>query len=105
MLRELGLTELGTQSFVGTAHTLLDDDLRAGAEALLAMRWPGVEDELEAPDRAEFRRLCQLDLLDFIVRHPDYTMWFTYMLLLGTVPSTPRSLPLHQQHVSRMTSG
>lgn len=84
LLRELGLTDLRVQTFAGGAHAPLSEDLRAGLESLLDMRWPDVEAELEGGDLTEFERLCRPGSPDFILDHPDYYAWFTYSMFHGT---------------------
>jgi hypothetical protein len=54
--------------------------------ALLQMRWVDVQKELPGKDIAEYRRLCEPDSPDFILKHPDYYGFFTYTMFHGRVP-------------------
>lgn len=57
--------------------------------SLVAMRWPGVEGDLAVEDLAEFRRLCQANSPGFILNHPDYCAFFTYLVFCGSVSTRP----------------
>ena len=83
--RELGLEELKAETFAGSAHAPLSDDLRCALIALFQMRWPGVESELSQEDWAEYQRLCQPESPYFILNLPDYYAFFTYSMFHGKV--------------------
>ena len=73
------------RTFAGSAHAPLSDDLYASLCALLEMRWPGVEAELNPEDRAAYRRLCQPQSSEFVLDQPDYCAFFTYTMFQGKV--------------------
>jgi ubiquinone/menaquinone biosynthesis C-methylase UbiE len=83
--REAGLKECIAQTFSGTVHAPLTDDVRSALEDLFKMRWPGVESELTEDNRAEYQRLCLPESDDFILNHPDYYAFFTYSMFKGRV--------------------
>jgi demethylmenaquinone methyltransferase/2-methoxy-6-polyprenyl-1,4-benzoquinol methylase len=83
--RDAGLEVLTTQTFVGSTHAPLSDDICAELLALFQMRWPGVESELSQDDWAEFQRLCNPESPDCILDHPDYYAFFTYSMFHGKV--------------------
>lgn len=84
--RELGLKEPRAQTFVGSVHAPLGDDVRQALEELIDMRWPNVDSELSREDLAEFKRLCLPESPDFILNLPDYYAFFTYTIFRGTKP-------------------
>lgn len=84
--RQLGLEEPNAQTFVGTEHAPLSDDVRAALVSLIEMRWSGVQSELNPEDWAEFQRLCQSESPDFILNLPEYCAFFTYSLFNSKVP-------------------
>jgi demethylmenaquinone methyltransferase/2-methoxy-6-polyprenyl-1,4-benzoquinol methylase len=83
--RKAGLLTPSATALAGSVHAPLTDELRAALAALIEMRWPGVERELEEEDRLEFERLCDPQSTEYILHHPDYYAFFTYTLLCGTV--------------------
>ena len=83
--RAAGLKESTSQTFAGDAYAPLSDELRKGVEAILQMRWIGVEAELSAEDRREYQRLCQPESADYILDQPDYYAFFTYTMFTGLV--------------------
>jgi SAM-dependent methyltransferase len=85
LLRQVGLVEARARTFVGEAHAPLSGPVRAALTALVAMRWPGAEEELSEEDAAEFQRLCVPGSAEFIVDHPDYYGCFTETLFWGRV--------------------
>ncbi len=87
--REVGLQECTAQTFAGTVHGPLSDDLREAVKALIDMRWIGAESEVSAEDWATYQRLCQPESPDFILNLPDYCAFFTYSLFHGKVPAGP----------------
>lgn len=92
-MEELGLEQPRARTLTGEAQAPLDQTERQALEALLAMRWPGAEEELAREgadgDRllAEFRRLCRPDSPDFILDVPGYYAFWTCSLFWGTVPA------------------
>ena len=84
-LRKVGLTGPQAHTSAGTVHAPLSHNLRRALLLLFEMRWPGVEDELEPRDLAEFERLCRPASSQFILNHPDYYALFTYSAFLGRV--------------------
>jgi demethylmenaquinone methyltransferase/2-methoxy-6-polyprenyl-1,4-benzoquinol methylase len=84
-LHVAGLNEIVGRTFAGDISAPLKDGLREGAEAILQMRWPGVEAELSAEDRREYQRLCRPESADYILRRPDYYGFFTYTMFTGLV--------------------
>ena len=83
---EVGLKEPTARAFVGSACAPLCDDLYNALAALIEMRWPGVESELEPEDLKEFQRLCKPESPDFILNLPDYYAFFTESMFWGKVP-------------------
>lgn len=83
--RDAGLKELTTRTLAGDAHAPLRDDQRSALAALIQMRWPGVESELNPEDWTEYKRLCLPESPDFILDHPDYYAFFTYSMFHGKV--------------------
>ena len=83
--RAAGLEECAAHTFAGDAHAPLDEDIRSALTELFAMRWPGLEKELEPEDHAEFQRLCKPESPDFILNQPDYYAFFTYSMFEGKV--------------------
>jgi ubiquinone/menaquinone biosynthesis C-methylase UbiE len=84
-LREAGLKEPAAETFAGTAHAPLSDEMRQALTSLIEMRWPDVKSELTPEDWLEYQRLCQPDSPDFILNLPDYYAFFTYSLFHGKV--------------------
>jgi demethylmenaquinone methyltransferase/2-methoxy-6-polyprenyl-1,4-benzoquinol methylase len=83
--RKAGLLTPSAKALAGSVHAPLTEELRAALAALIEMRWPGVEQELEEEDWLEFDRLCDPQSPEYILHHPDYYAFFTYTLLWGTV--------------------
>jgi demethylmenaquinone methyltransferase/2-methoxy-6-polyprenyl-1,4-benzoquinol methylase len=84
---QLGLESPKAQTFVGTAHAPLSDDVREALLSLIQMRWPGVQSELHQDDWEKFQRLCQPDSPDFILNLSDYYAFFTYSMFECKVPA------------------
>lgn len=87
VLRELGFTDLGVDTFAGTVHAPLDEAHRSALELLLEMRWTGAELGLDDDDIAEYQRLTGPSSSDFILDHPDYYAFYTYSMFTGRSPS------------------
>ncbi len=83
--RKAGLLTPSAKALAGSAHAPLTDALRAALKALIEMRWPGVEQDLDEEDRLEFNRLCDPQSPEYILDHPDYYAFFNYTLLWGAV--------------------
>ena len=84
--RELGLEDPAAQTFVGTVHTPLSDDVREALLSLIQMRWPGVQSVINQDDWEEFQRLCQPESPDFILDLSGYYSFFTYSMFECKVP-------------------
>jgi len=103
--RGAGLEARSVQTFAGSAHAPLSDEIRAALLAILEMRWPGVEAELTEENRLQYRRLCLPGSPDLILDHPDYYAFFTYSMFRGRIPGdgqgahkaagTPSKKPKH----------
>ena len=83
--REAGLVEPAASTFAGEAYAPLSDDIHQALNALLEMRWAGVEAELSPKDWGEYQRLCLPDSTGFILNQPDYYAFFTYSMITGLV--------------------
>jgi demethylmenaquinone methyltransferase/2-methoxy-6-polyprenyl-1,4-benzoquinol methylase len=83
--RNVGLEEPNARALAGSVHAPLTADIRSAMSALIGMRWPSVESELQHDDRLEYQRLCDPTSADFILDHPDYYAFFTYSLFWGRV--------------------
>jgi SAM-dependent methyltransferase len=94
LLRQVGLLEARARTFVGEAHAPLAGPVRAALAALVAMRWPGAEEELSEEDAAEFQRLCGPGSAEFIVDDPDYDACFTETLFWGRRGRTDQESPV-----------
>jgi len=81
----LGLKEPTAQTFAGSAHAPLSNDIREALSALIEMRWPNVQRELTPEDWAQYQRLCQPESPDYILNSPDYYAFFTYSMFHGRV--------------------
>jgi ubiquinone/menaquinone biosynthesis C-methylase UbiE len=92
-LREAGLEALSVQTFAGSAHAPLSEEIRAALMAIVQMRWPGVEAELTEEDRVQYRHLCLLESPDLILDHPDYYAFFTYSMFRGRIPTREQGNP------------
>ena len=86
-MRQLGLSDVRTRTFIGEAQAPLGSQMRQALAALIDMRWPGAEAELCAEDAALFQRLCRADSPDYILDLPHYYAFFTETLFYGRVPS------------------
>jgi demethylmenaquinone methyltransferase/2-methoxy-6-polyprenyl-1,4-benzoquinol methylase len=84
--RRCGMQELRARTLAGDARVPLSAEMRRALAALLDMRWPGVESELNAEDREAYRRLCRPTSPDFILDCPDYYAFYTYSMFWGRVP-------------------
>lgn len=84
--REAGLVGLSAKTFSGQVYAPLTDAIYNALVALFRMRWQEVESELAEEDRREFLRLCHPESKDFILRHQDYYVFFTYSMFCGRVP-------------------
>ncbi len=86
-LRDAGLTECKSGTFVGEVYAPLSEDIIIAMLSLFEMRWEGAQSELSAEDWAEYQRLCQPESPDFILDSPDYYAFFTYSLFYGSKSS------------------
>ena len=85
-LRGLGLVETKAEVFSKNVHAPLSEEVCEALLDLFAMRWQGVENELNEEDLEQYRRLCKPESSSFILRHPDYYAFFTYSMFWGHVP-------------------
>ena len=83
--RKAGLEQTSAQTFAGSVHAPLSDEIRNAMMALLEMRWVDVQVELSHKDWIQFQRLCLPESPDFILNNPDYYAFFTYSLFRGRV--------------------
>ncbi|MGD8719493.1 MAG: methyltransferase domain-containing protein [Candidatus Zixiibacteriota bacterium] len=87
--RDLGLEDVRGRTFAGDACAPLSDGFRQALLGLFDMRWYGVEEELTAEERAEFKRLTDPTSPDFVLNDASYYAFFTYSVFWGKVlPST-----------------
>jgi ubiquinone/menaquinone biosynthesis C-methylase UbiE len=91
--RKAGLEQISAQTFAGSVHAPLSDEVRSAMMALLEMRWVDVQAELSHKDWIEFQRLCLPESPDFILNNPDYYAFFTYSLFRGRVTHWKGSVP------------
>lgn len=82
----LGFEDTRAQVFSGSVCEPLSDKTREALSALIEMRWPNAESELEPRYKKEFQRLCDLDSPDFILNLPDYYAFYTYSMFWGKAP-------------------
>ncbi|MDH4137779.1 MAG: methyltransferase domain-containing protein, partial [Anaerolineae bacterium] len=83
--REAGFEEPTAQTFVGDVHAPLSDDIRTALISFFQMLWGERQPEVSQEDWAEYQRLCQPELPDFILNLPDYYAFFTYSMFQGKV--------------------
>jgi demethylmenaquinone methyltransferase/2-methoxy-6-polyprenyl-1,4-benzoquinol methylase len=84
-LHDVGLTDCAADTFVGTAHAPLTEDVRKALLSLFDMRWGEPQSELSANDWELYQHLCRPESPDFILNIPDYYAYFTYSLFRGCV--------------------
>lgn len=84
--RQLNLQDIRAQTFVDMVQAPLSEDIYNAMTALFGMRWVDVHKELSAEDYERYRRLCDPDSTDYILKNPDYYGFFTYTLFHGMVP-------------------
>ncbi len=82
---ELGLADARVETMAGGVHAPLSEEEYKGVEALIEMRWPGAEKELEPDDLDLFKRLTKPESPEFIPLLPDYYAFFTYSMFVGVV--------------------
>ena len=83
--RDASLREPTAQTFIGSVHAPLSDDIRNALMSLFQMRWGELHSELSQEDWAEYQRICQPESSDFILNLPDYHAFFTYSMFRGEV--------------------
>jgi len=83
--RDAGLKEPTAHTFVGDVHAPLSDDIRNALMSLFQMLWEEQQSDVTEGDWAEYQRLCQPGLSDFILNLPDYYAFFTYSMFYGKV--------------------
>ncbi len=84
-LREAGLEESASQTFVSSVQAPLDDSIREALVSLIDMRWMDVQPELSGDDWAEYQRICNPESPDFILNYKDYFAFFTCSMFWGRV--------------------
>ncbi|MDY6958864.1 MAG: class I SAM-dependent methyltransferase [Halobacteriota archaeon] len=83
---KLGFEGARARVFSGSVCAPLGDKTLEALSALIEMRWPNAESELEPKFQKEFQQLCDPDSPDFILNLPDYYAFFTYSMFWGKVP-------------------
>jgi ubiquinone/menaquinone biosynthesis C-methylase UbiE len=83
--REAGLQNPRAQTFVGSVHAPLSEEVRLALTSLFGMRWGEAQLEMSAEDGALYQRLTLPESPDFILDSPDYCAFFTYSMFWGEV--------------------
>jgi len=85
-LEGAGLRNCRAATLAGQIQAPLDPGEKAALAALLAMRWPGAEKELESSEADLFRKLTDPTSPECLLHQPDYLAFFTYTLFQGRKP-------------------
>ena len=83
----LGLRGASAQTFVGTVHSPLGEDVCEALTSLMQMRWSGAQSEVTREDWRQFQSLCQPESSEFILNNQDYYAFYTYSLFSALVPN------------------
>jgi ubiquinone/menaquinone biosynthesis C-methylase UbiE len=83
--RNVGLSNVKTQTFVHDVQAPLDRDLREALTSLFEMLWGTPQLEVSREDWREYQRLCDPMSPDFILDIPEYHAFFTYSMFRATV--------------------
>jgi demethylmenaquinone methyltransferase/2-methoxy-6-polyprenyl-1,4-benzoquinol methylase len=83
--RSAGIREPRGLTLAASFSAPLRQEIRAGLEAIVQMRWTGLDDELLENDMALFKRLFSPESQDFLLNQPDYYAFFTYTMFFGLV--------------------
>ena len=84
-LREAGLVDFRTVAFTGSINGPLTNDIKAGVQALIGMRWPGAKAAISAEDWSLFCRLTDPKSPDYLLDREDYVGFYTYVVHTGRV--------------------
>jgi ubiquinone/menaquinone biosynthesis C-methylase UbiE len=79
-LKKGGFVDATVQPFSRGVHAPLDEGMRDALLALLRMRWPGAEKELNREDRRLYHRITDPSSPEFILDQPDYYAFYTCSL-------------------------
>jgi ubiquinone/menaquinone biosynthesis C-methylase UbiE len=79
-LKKAGFGDASVQPFSGGVYAPLDEKMRDALLALVQMRWPGAEKELNREDRLLYHRITDPSSPEFILDQPDYYAFYTYSL-------------------------
>jgi len=88
--RKAGLEKFTVQTFVGTVHAPLAEDIRKSLIVFFDMLWGKRQPETSQEDWDEYQRLCRSDSPDCILNYPDYYGFFTYCVFKGRICSSER---------------
>jgi SAM-dependent methyltransferase len=91
-LREAGLEEIRSSTFVADVKAPFDDAALEGLAACFQMLWGKAVQQIADRDQEDYQRLCLLKSPDFIAARPDYYAFITYSLFSGRVPENRYSL-------------
>jgi demethylmenaquinone methyltransferase/2-methoxy-6-polyprenyl-1,4-benzoquinol methylase len=84
-MRQVGLCDVRTETFVQTISAPLDMEHRNALAELFSMRWGTARSDVSPEDWQAYLRLCKASSVDFIGDNPDYYAFFTYSVFSGTV--------------------
>lgn len=85
ILRRSGLEDVSARTFVADVQAPMSDGIRQAVCAILGMRWRDVESNLSEEDLSLYRRICDPESSEFILKVPDYYAFFTITHFLGRV--------------------
>ena len=83
-LESVGFKETLGNTFVHDINAPLKQNEIESLGFLFDLLWSAAEDELEEEDYVLFRRLCDIDSEESVLRNPDYYGFYTYTLFKGT---------------------
>jgi demethylmenaquinone methyltransferase / 2-methoxy-6-polyprenyl-1,4-benzoquinol methylase len=86
-LREAGLEEVKTQTFIGEVQSPLTNGEQTALISLFDMLWGSPQPETSPEDWRQYQQLCKPESPDFILDIPDYYAFFTYSMFRGKVPA------------------
>jgi demethylmenaquinone methyltransferase/2-methoxy-6-polyprenyl-1,4-benzoquinol methylase len=84
--RDVGLSEVKAQTFVGDVRAPLSEGKRAALISLFEMLWGQPQPEASPDDWKAYQRLCESGSPECILNVPDYYAFFTYSMFRGKVP-------------------
>jgi ubiquinone/menaquinone biosynthesis C-methylase UbiE len=82
-LEKAGLADLRADTFAGTIHAPLSEDVRDAMASLFEMRWGSLGDGLSKADQARYESLTRPGSPDCVLDRPDYYAFFTYSMFYG----------------------